>query len=165
MGGTSVLTGAAGEHFVLSQLHRKGLLAAQSPSGAYAADIFVFSPEMGVGSMIQVKTRTYGADGGWHMSKKHETLVHPRLFYTFVDFEPTPPAVYVVPSSVVADIVTKSHRVWLTLPGRGGRPHKNTKFRRLLPMYPYEVPGYSERWIDEFRERWDLLTEDPRLED
>ncbi len=53
-----------GEHYVLYQLHLRGLLAAQSPTRAYAADILVLSPVMGVGSMVQVKTRTSGADGG-----------------------------------------------------------------------------------------------------
>jgi hypothetical protein len=44
---SSLLTGAAGEHYVLYQLHLRGLLAAQSPRGAYAADVAVFSPAMG----------------------------------------------------------------------------------------------------------------------
>jgi hypothetical protein len=60
----SVLTGAAGEHFVLYKLLRLGLLAAQVPRNAYAADILVFSPAMSVGSMIQVKTRTGRAGSG-----------------------------------------------------------------------------------------------------
>lgn len=67
---TSVMTGAAGEDFVLYQLHIRDLLAAQAPPNAHAADIVVFSPRMSVGSMVQVKTRTAGRDGGWHMSQK-----------------------------------------------------------------------------------------------
>lgn len=67
----TALTGAAGESFVLYQLQRRGLLAAQCPANAYAADILVFSPSMSVGSMVQVKTRTIGRDQGWHMSEKH----------------------------------------------------------------------------------------------
>ena len=93
----SLLTGASGEHYVLYKLHRLGLLAAQAPPNAYAADILVFSPSMSVGSMVQVKTRTVGRDQGWHMREKHQALIHPRLFYALVDLEPDIPVVFVAP--------------------------------------------------------------------
>lgn len=76
------------------------------PSQRYAADILVFSPAMSVGSLVQVNTRTMGADRGWHMSEKHERLVHDRLFYAFLDLEPVQHQVFIIPCSVV----------------RGGRP-------------------------------------------
>ena len=143
----SVLTGTAGEHYVLYQLHLRGLLAAQSPTGAYGADILVFSPAMGVGSMIQVKTRSLGEGGGWHMRQKHEALLHPRLFYAFVDPQPERPVVYVVPSEIVADVLTKTHRAWLATPGKGGRPHSDSKTRRILPWLPSPLPGYEGPWL------------------
>ena len=49
---SSVLTGSAGEAYVLFRLQLLGLLAAFSPPNAYAADILVFSPAMQVGSMM-----------------------------------------------------------------------------------------------------------------
>lgn len=49
----SVLTGSAGEHYVLYRLHREGILAAQSPAGAREADILVFNSD-GLGRRIQV---------------------------------------------------------------------------------------------------------------
>ena len=161
----SVLTGAAGEHYVLYQLHLRGLLAAKSPTGAYAADIVVFSPVLSVGSMLQVKTRTLGADRGWHMRQTHETLLHPRLFYAFVDLQPEQPLVYVVPSEVVADVLVKTHRAWLATPGKGGRPPKDSKMRRILPWLPSPIPGYEGSWLEAYRERWDLLAEDRKLEE
>lgn len=103
------VVGAAGEHYVLFRLHQHGLIAALAPPGAHQADIIVFSPEMSVGSMVQVKTRTRGSDGGWQMSEKHEGIVHDRLFYAFVDLEPAEPIVYVVPSAIVAEVVGTSH--------------------------------------------------------
>src|SRR6266545_6859917 len=54
----SVLTGAAGEDYVLYRLHLEGILAAPAPPGARIADLIVFDPAMSVGSMVQVKTRT-----------------------------------------------------------------------------------------------------------
>jgi hypothetical protein len=161
----SAVTGAAGEHFALYRLHERGLIAALAPLGAHQADIIVFSPEMSVGSMVQVKTRTKGRDGGWHMSTKHESIIHERLFYAFVDLEPNPPVVYVIPSAVVADVVRRSHTSWLSLPGKGGRVRQDSKVRRLLPIYPHEVDGFPPGWLERYRERWDYLTEDPRLSD
>lgn len=69
----SAVTGSAGEHYLLYQPHRHRLIAALAPRGAQDADTIVFSPAMSVGSMVQVKTRTYGRDGRWHMLEKHET--------------------------------------------------------------------------------------------
>jgi len=161
----SAVTGAAGEHFVLFRLHRHGLIAALAPQGAHDADIIVFSPEMSVGSMVQVKTRTRGRDGGWHMSEKHERIVHDRLFYAFVDLEPVEPVVYVVPSVSVAQVVAAAHAAWLAAPGKGGRLRRDSKFRRVRPWYDDEVAGYGPGWLEAYRERWDFLTDDPRLTD
>jgi len=152
----SVLTGSAGEHYVLYRLHRAGILAAQSPAGARDADILVFN-DQGVGRRIQVKTRTHGADGGWHMSLKHEKMRDPRLIYAFVDLEPELPIVYVVPSAVVADVVALAHVGWLNTPGKAGRERRDTEFRRLRPEYPYPVEGFSGQWLAQYRDRWELL--------
>jgi len=67
MSGDHVLTGAAGEDYVLYELHRRGILAAQTPSNAYLADILVFDPEMSVGAMVQVKASKQGRLG-WPMT-------------------------------------------------------------------------------------------------
>jgi hypothetical protein len=156
----SVLTGASGEHYVLYKLHRLGLLAAQAPPNAFAADILVFSPDMSVGSMVQVKTRTMGRDRGWHMQEKHERLIHPRLFYTLLDLELDAPAVYVLPSAVIARVVRSAHQAWLSTPGIRGQQHQDTKLRMLLPGYSFPVPGLLPGWLEDYRERWDYLTSD-----
>jgi hypothetical protein len=152
----SVLTGSAGEHYVLYKLHREGILAAQSPTGAREADILVFD-RSNLGKRVQVKTRTHGADGGWHMGVKHERIVDDGLIYAFVDLEPEPPVVYLVPSRVVAGAVAISYKSWLTAPGVGGRPHRQSDFRRLLPEWSFPVEGFEGRWLEQYRDRWDLL--------
>ena len=135
----------------------EGVLVAQSPAGVRDADVPVFG-EGGLGRRVQVKTRTYGADGGWHMREKHEHTRDPGLVYALVDLEPEPPVVYVLPSAVVADALTGSHRAWLETPGRGGRAHRDHVMRRLLPEYSFAVPGFEGRWLERSRDRWDLLT-------
>lgn len=71
---------------------------------------------------------------------------------------------YVVPSEIVADVLMRTHQAWLATPGKGGRPHKDSKIRRILPWLPSPIPGYEGSWLEAYRERWDLLAEDRRFE-
>lgn len=158
------LTGAAGEHFVMSELLRRGFIAALAPAGVPNCDIVVTDKIGDRLCAIQVKTRANtGADGGWHMSKKHETLDSPSLFYCFVDFAvgtELSPFTYVVPAPVVARVLKQSHLLWLRQPGRGGRPHKDTDMRRFRPSYEHvQMDGYSEGWLDRYREAWEQLAD------
>jgi hypothetical protein len=134
------------------------MLASLAPPRSPTVDVLVLAPDQSVIASLQVKTRTYGTDKGWHMSEKHERIVEPRLFYAFVDLEPQLPVTYIVPSSLVAYVVEKSHEAWLCAPGKRGQQRNPTKLRRIKPTYPDEFPGYTPDWLDDWRERWDLLT-------
>jgi hypothetical protein len=116
---------------------------------------------MSVGSLVQVKTRTRGADHGWAMSAKHETLAHDRLFYAFLDLEPDAPQVFIIPCEVVQEVVRVSHATWLAGTGRGGRVRNDSPVRRLRPSYRWPVPGFPDGWLEAYRERWDYLEIDP----
>ncbi len=109
----STLFGAAGEHYVLCQLLRQQYIAALAPQGVPNADIIVSDILGDKLCAIQVKTRNNkGADGGWHMKKKHETILSPHLFYCFVDFGDgieDLPQCYIVPSQVVADVLKEGY--------------------------------------------------------
>lgn len=155
---SSVLTGAAGEHYVLFRLLRMGLLAGLPPTGAPDVDILIIDESAKVVTSLQVKTRRKGADKGWHMRAKHETLVSDRLFYVFVDMEPVEPVSYVIPSAVVADVVTKENASWLRAPGKKGQAHNQTDMRRVQPKYSYSVEGFPDGWMEEYREAWSLIS-------
>ena len=168
---SSTIVGAAGEYHVLSQLLRRGWIAALAPDGAPNMDILVTDENNQKLCAIQVKTRRdIGTDKGWHMKAKHETLVADDLFYVFVNVgkQPSDPTVcYILPSSVVAACIRNSHGVWLATPGRGGRPHKDGPLRRLLPDYSHIKPvteggrtvinRYRAGWLDHYRENWGIL--------
>ena len=80
------IIGAAGEYYVLSQLLRRGWIAALAPDGAPNLDILVTDESSDKLCAIQVKTRRdTGGDRGWHMRRKHETMTADDLFYVFVD--------------------------------------------------------------------------------
>jgi hypothetical protein len=68
------------------------------------------------------------------------------------------PVTYIIPSQVVADVLKRSHETWLKTPGRGGRAHRTNPVRQVLPAYGFPMPDkYQEGWMEEYRERWDLL--------
>jgi hypothetical protein len=149
----SQLTGAAGEHLVLSRLLSRGMLAAQAPRGTRKADILVNFLDGGRPCLIQAKSRQYGSDGGWHMQEKHESQIEEDLYFCFVDFQPEEPVVFVIPSEVVAEAVATDYKIWLETPGMKGQARNETKLRRLKPV----MLGKPEGWLDQYRERWDLI--------
>ena len=143
--------------YILSRLYREGMLASLAPPGSPTVDVLVLTPDQSVVASLQVKTRTYGTDKGWHMSVKHESISEPRLLYAFVDLEPQPPVTYIVPSSVVADVIKKSYAAWLAAPGPVASRTTTRSSRRIQPVYKDKFPGYTANWLNEWRERWDLL--------
>jgi hypothetical protein len=157
----SVLVGASGEAYVLYQLYRRDLLAAPAPSGAPIADLIVFDPKMSVGSMIQVKTST--RPNSWVLTTKNTRRenVHPRLFYALVHLAPASPTVFIVPSKVIAEVLTVSYEAWQTTLDRHGRPRGDSAIRGLMRRYPFDVPGYPAGWLDPYLDRWDYLTAEP----
>lgn len=140
------LIGPAGEYYVLFRLHMQDMLASLAPRGSPTVDILVLNPDESVSATLQVKTRTRGADGGWHMSAKHEYIARSGLFYAFLDLEPIPYRTYIVPSQVIAKLLSKSHQVWLNTPGKHGRLHKEHDMRRVRPDYPFQVDGHPPGW-------------------
>ena len=157
---TRALVGPAGEHWVLYRLYREGLLAALSPPGILEADILVLDIRRQVAATIQVKTRTVGRDGGWHMQAKHEAIADPRHFYALVDLEAVPPITYIVPSPKIGQVLRESHQNWLRHPGTRGAVHRDSKFRRILPKYAYPVPGAPDGWLEEYCEGWSTIIEE-----
>ncbi|MBI4128321.1 MAG: hypothetical protein HY459_04635 [Parcubacteria group bacterium] len=163
----STLTGAAGEHFVLCQLLRRGWIAALAPKGVPNADIIVTDIDGNRQCAIQVKTRRSGSDKGWHMSQKHEEIISDHLFYCFVDMEAenSLPITFVIPSAVVAAVLKESHKLWLDTPGLKGQAHNDSKIRRLRPDYLRDrelsadvMRRLGAGWMEQYREKWELLS-------
>ena len=165
MASETTMLGAAGEHFIMCELLRRGYIAALAPQGVPNTDIVVTDLTGHRLCTIQVKSRRdIGADGGWHMRPKHEDLVAEKLFYCFVDFGKTPqdrPSVFVMPSAVVAEVLKASHRAWLSTPGAKGQQRKDNPVRRLVPDYTYAYrpnPNpYPQGWMDRYRNAWHQL--------
>jgi hypothetical protein len=134
------------------------MLASLAPRNAKDLDILVLDNKETIVAAVQVKARRVGADGGWPMRPHHATLARARLFYALVDFAPAVTATYIVPSGIVADVLTKSHTAWLKAPGRKGQSHNDTDLRRLVPNFKnFTVPDYQDGWLCPYLDGWDLL--------
>ncbi|WP_111431178.1 hypothetical protein [Rhodobacteraceae bacterium DSL-40] len=161
---TTALIGAAGEHYVMSQLLRQGFVAALAPQGAPGVDILVTDAAAGVMRAIQVKTRQGAAAiPGWRMAARHETAAAPGLLYCLVDFGvglAAPVDVFVLPAAVVAEVLATSHRAWLAAPGRGGRRRQDSEVRRLLADHSGDFgadSAYGPGWLEPYRNAWDRI--------
>ncbi|MFV0291959.1 MAG: hypothetical protein ACK5II_01525 [Paracoccus sp. (in: a-proteobacteria)] len=134
--GETLLTGAAGGHPVMSRFLSRGYIAAPAPPGTSNFYAIVPSVEGTHLCAFQVKTRwNKGADGRWHiMRPKH--------------------------GSIIAHIIKISHKTWLRLPGKGGRPHEDSNMRRRLPDYSKILglnSSYKSGWLKQYLEKWDQI--------
>jgi hypothetical protein len=160
---SSTIIGAAGEHYVMCQLLRRDLIAALAPAGVPNADILVSDKVGDRLFAIQVKVRTDdGIPHAWHMGAKHEEIISPSVFYSFVDFGPSltaQPRCWVVPAPVVARVLALSYERWLATPGMNGQRHNDTKLRRFRLCYEKHGlgPEYTRGWLDPYLEKWSLL--------
>ena len=162
MSSNSTILGAAGEHYVMYHLLRRDLIAALAPVGVPNADIIVTDKIGKRLCAVQVKVRRdLGTDGGWHMSEKHQGIKSANIFYCFVDFGNSladHPKTWVVPSAIVARSLSVSHQKWLGMPGRNGRAHKDSSFRRFCPSYDHlNLSQYKLGWLDQYFEGWGRL--------
>ena len=156
----STIIGAAGEHYVMCQLLRRGMIAALAPAGVPDTDIIVSNNLGSSLAAVQVKARRDVGKGGWVLKEKHEGMKRSLLFYAFVDFGKTlntAPQCWIVPSAVVAEAVTESHAAWLKLPGKGGQEHNATVMRSLMHDYSHQGLGRGKGWLDPYREAWNLV--------
>ena len=178
---SSVITGAAGEHFVMAELLRRGLVAAKAPEGVPNFDIVITDIDGERLAAIQVKTRRdfNSGDKGWHMKAKHEKLTSDRIFYVFVDVgknDESQVSFYVLPSREVAYVCKRSHENWLETPSKNGKERGGTEMRRLMPKY--ELPAYARKmeyrpsrqhqkflkeygdgWMEKYRNAWNLIAQ------
>jgi hypothetical protein len=141
-----ILTGVAGEYYVAAELSKRGYLASITLRNSEGIDILC-SNQIGTKSVtIQVKT-TGGNTPEWILSSKSESFYNDRLYYVFVllksidDF----PEYYVVPSKIVADYVSNSHRTWLDGKKRNGDERKDSDMRKFR-----DIEG-------KYKNNWDIL--------
>lgn len=154
----------AGEFAVLAQLALRGYDANMTLGRTKNVDILVSDPNSTRMLQLEVKTnfRKVGASSrihgkivsAWIMNQKHEQLRDPTLFYCFVNIATDTKhfRFFVVPSNIVADYVTTSHKVWL----QDDSSHQDSTMRKFVigtKMEKYRFPtATKEDWED----NWDF---------
>ena len=153
------LTGAAGEHLVLSRLLSRGILASQAPRGTRKADILVNPLDGTKPRLIQVKT-TSAEKGplGWKMKDEHMTDKSTDLIYCFVDFRSAPERVFVIPAKKVAEVLVAVDKAWMKKPKKDGSKREKNMWRMIKPQFIVKTELTPKGWMDKYLENWDLLS-------
>ncbi|WP_152449412.1 MULTISPECIES: hypothetical protein [unclassified Roseivivax] len=148
----------------MSQLLIRGYIAALAPQGAPNLDIIVSSADGTRQAGIQVKTRRLSKTKNWTMSKKNEEFCSPSVYYCLVQLAADAlekPEVFIVPSSVVADLLYRSHRSWLNLTSLDGKKRTDTNRRSLdwdfSRIFREEDTGFGAGWLEQYRDNWAQL--------
>jgi len=156
--------GAAGEHFILSQLLLMGFTACLAPEGAKGIDVVITDSEGVAFAALQVKSKLGRQGEPWRLTPKAEVLSSPSLWYAFVGFSKDSSfgvqELYIVPSEEVRRIVSGRHRQWLNTPGRNGQAH-NENTVRLFDIKRFDLGGehYDDDWAQKYARNWTPIAE------
>lgn len=149
-----VLTGLAGEFYVLAQLAERGFTAALTLGNSKNVDIIVASPNGKKITRLEVKTSSlplrhehlFGKDRFhiWAMGEKHETIKDKNLAYCFVVLKGKGllPSFFIVPSSYVARYVRWQHRYWL----KSRRQKVKDTPMRNFRIEESDPRGFQDKW-------------------
>lgn len=149
-----------------------------------SVDILVADPLTGNMFKIEVKTHygkkssnsvLFGKDTlNWVMSEKQERIITSNLFYIFVliefvriETEANSFRFFIVPSSVVANYLKESHKLWKEHGTEVGKKYSEDNkvriFRIGLGEREYELhrPLLRPPLAKEYENRWDFLLSEP----
>jgi Holliday junction resolvase-like predicted endonuclease len=140
--------GAAGEHFVAAEIHRRGGYAVTFSGNMKGIDLLASDAAHHRKISIQVKTKTAGS---WHANIGRDA--HPRnedpteeRFWIFVDLNQDRPEYYIAPAWWVQNDIFEHHRAYLERHG-GKRAINNESQHHAIQV---------NRLLD-WKARWDIL--------
>lgn len=142
----SILAGISGEYFVAAELSKRNLIASITLRNTRGVDILCSDSNSKKSIGIQVKT-SHGSNRTWILNQKAEEYYGENLFYVFVNLNDNKkhPDFFIVPSKIVSNTISKSHKKWLKTPGKNGRKHKDN------PMRKFHDPEGT------YLNKWDIL--------
>jgi len=140
----SVAVGVTGEYYVAGELSHRGYISSITLRNTRGIDIIVSNKEGTKSATIQVKSTQNNKKNSWILTQKSEDFFSDNHFYIFVNLnEPgIRPKFFVVPSEVVAQYISTSHKNWLNKPGRNGQQHNDNQMRRFDDL----EGQYLEAW-------------------
>lgn len=140
--------GAAGEHYVAAEIHRRGGYAVTFSGNMKGIDLLASDADHQHMISIQVKCKTSGT---WHANATRDG--HPRgedpadaKFWVFVDLGPEHPEFYVAPAWWVENDIHEHHSAYLAKHG-GKRARGGDSTHHAIPA----------KSLHEWKGRWDVL--------
>jgi len=138
------LVGAAGVHFVVAELSRRGWVAL--PTIRNTKGIDVLASKEGLVVEIQVKSSAHWRS--WILGESAQTLDRKNLFYVFVNLnENEAPEYFIVPSAIVAEYLNRTDKQGLEAGCR------ELGMIELPNAYGPEL----KREIEKYKDKWALL--------
>ena len=151
--------GAASQFFVAGELCRRGLVAVVTLGNCPNTDVLVSNKEGTRFAHVQVKTYRPGRDKTVTVGTKAEIDYGPGFFWVLAGIPEIGSTAhaeyYVLPSSVLSQIVRENHQLWLSTPGKKGQAHNDSKVRAVA--VPPAKTLYSVHSIEAYAGRWDLI--------
>lgn len=153
--GQGTLVGNAGEHYVMAELLRRGVIAALAPRNAPGFDILAAKAEKTI--RIRVKTKSEES-GGWQWVAKRDGTLFRFLgpkddFTVLVDLANITRdlAFYVLPTFVLNEWLVAEFEAWKATPGKRGQPHNPNNTLRH-----FGAAAHAPQ-LQQYRDAWDLL--------
>ncbi len=161
----------AGEFAVLSQLSLRGYAANMTLGHTKGVDILVYDPAKKKSFPLEVKTaftnkrnpmsvsKVFGrVVNHWMMSKKHEVVDDPTLFYCFVSISKVSGSIefYIVPCKAVARYVGEEHELWLREKKKEGKRVKDTDMRTFRIGLKAETYPIATPTAEQYKNNWDF---------
>ncbi|MCI0454244.1 MAG: hypothetical protein L0Y68_04515 [Candidatus Dadabacteria bacterium] len=134
------LIGAAGVHFVVSELTLRGLIALPTIRNTPGIDVLVSEPDGSAQASLQVKTSLKNVNF-WPTSKPEKCLIGPRSFYVFLR--------YISPEKRFEAFLESGERV-----ARQVRRNLEEYERLGRREFPYWALPSNNEGIQQLSERW-----------
>ena len=160
--GLGTFLGNAGEHYVVSELLRRNIIADTAPRNAPGIDVLATTGPLSVN--VRVKTKSDEADDWVWMASKDGTIFknlhNERDFTVLVHLgkPPVPPEYWVIPTPDLNKALRDAHKKWLDSPAIR-RPHDPQNRMHRIGKHDYQV-----KWLNQFKGRWELLLADLGIE-
>lgn len=150
--GEGALIGNAGEHYVMAELLKRGVIAALAPRNAPSFDILATKRNQTV--RIRVKTKSEEFREWQWMTKKDGSIFRDLSkdgdFSVLVDLtkETKNMRFYVLPTHILDSWLRETFDNWAKTLGRDNRPHDATTKKRNLNQETYrqKLTNYLDRW-------------------
>lgn len=153
-----LVLGDRGELWALNFLRQRGLCVSLTRRNTHDIDIVAADSSNHRIFDLQVKSRDRYRN--WTMSRRHEGIIDPLLFYCFLKFDfddkVRQPLCWIVPSLVVAEVLRVSHQAYLA---ESPDTRKDTAKRNFRDDYSNRglAAKYGPTWLDRYRDAWGRL--------